>query len=88
MPGTRSAVLIDQKNRTAAVIEPQENGLEITVHGERLLWSDLLHAYQDWLACGKPGLEAYMVRIDQSNRQGVSIDGYQGNTRTFPLTDK
>ena len=88
VPGTRSAMLIDQKTRTAAVIEPQENGLEVTVHGERLLWSDLLHAYQDWLAYGSPGLEAYTLHIYQSGRQVIRSNEYQEMTRTFPLTDE
>lgn len=86
--GTLSAVLIDHKTRTAALIEPRENGLEIIVRGEYHLWSDLLHAYQDWLACGKPGLEASTLRIDQSNRQAMSIDECQGSTHTFLLTNE
>jgi protein-L-isoaspartate(D-aspartate) O-methyltransferase len=80
-----SVVLTDHATRTAIIIHPQENGLEIVVRGKRCLWSDLLYAYQDWLACGMPGLEAYTLRIDWRGQQVMHVNGQKGNARTFLL---
>jgi protein-L-isoaspartate(D-aspartate) O-methyltransferase len=80
-----SAVLTDEITRTVTIIRPHENGLEVTVHGERRLWSEIFHAYQDWLAYGKPGLEAYTLCIDQQGRQIMNMD-HEGISRIFPLT--
>ncbi len=81
---TLSAVLTDHASRTVTIIEPQENELEIVVRGERHLWSDIFHAYQDWLAGGKPTLEAYRLCIDSQGQQGIQME-HQGIFRCFPL---
>ena len=42
---TLSAVLTDHATRTVVSIEPQEEGLEIVVRGERHLWSEIFYTY-------------------------------------------
>ncbi len=83
--GKLSAVLTDETTRTVTIIQPQENGLEVTVRGERHLWSEIRQAYQDWLTCGKPRLEGYTLYIDQQGRQRMKMD-HERISRTFALT--
>lgn len=82
--GTLSAVLTDHATQTVVIIEPQEGRLEVMVRGERCLWSEIFSSYQDWLECGKPGLEAYTLCVDQKGRQVISMN-YEGVSRDFPL---
>ncbi|MBV9711477.1 MAG: methyltransferase domain-containing protein [Ktedonobacteraceae bacterium] len=79
-----SAVLTDHASQTVMRLEPQEDGLAVVVRGERQLWSEIFHAYQDWLECGRPELEAYTLCVDPQGQQGIQMD-HQGNTRFFPL---
>jgi hypothetical protein len=67
-----------------AAYKPRQLSLEITVRGEYHLWSDIFCAYRDWLECGKLGLEAYTLCIDQRGRQIISMD-YEGISRAFSL---
>jgi hypothetical protein len=81
---TLSAVLTDHATQTVVIIEPQEGRLEIIVRGERHLWSEIFGAYRDWLECGKQGLEAYTLCVDQRGQQIISMD-YEDISRAFHL---
>jgi protein-L-isoaspartate(D-aspartate) O-methyltransferase len=82
-----SAVLTDASTRTVVTIEKHEQEREITVRGERPLWSEILHAYQDWLKVGKPGRENYTLLLDRQGRQVMSMESH-GLSRSFLLAER
>lgn len=67
------ALLIDYPTQTVATLKPSSHAIEITVHGERLLWSEILTSIQNWRNLGQPGRECSTLSIDQQGRQVIKI---------------
>jgi hypothetical protein len=82
-----STHLIDYPTRTVATLKPSAHAIEIAVHGERPLWSELLTVTQDWRNLGKPGRECGTLSIDQQGRQVMEMS-CQGISRTISLADR
>src|SRR6266487_1273771 len=73
-PEALCAVLADSSTQTVAILGPQEDGIEVTVRGERPLWSEILDAYQEWIKAGRPGRECFTLLIDPHSRQVMSME--------------
>ena len=82
-----SALLIDYPTQTVAILKPSAHGIEILVHGERPLWSEIEACIQDWCRSGKPGREASTLSIDQQGGQKMKIQ-HQGIFHTFFLANQ
>jgi protein-L-isoaspartate O-methyltransferase len=78
------AHLIDYPTQTVVTFKPSTDAIEITVHGERPLWSEIWIGIQDWRKSGKPGREWCTLSIDQQGRQVIEMV-HQGHTRTILL---
>ena len=72
-PENLSAVLIDYSTQTVATLQKRDQMIEVTVRGERPLWSEIYHVYQEWLDAGKPGRECYMLCIDERGGQVMNM---------------
>jgi protein-L-isoaspartate(D-aspartate) O-methyltransferase len=68
-----TTLVIDEDTQTVLLIEPDEAGLTLTVRGKRRLWTELVHAWQDWQQCGCPGEQAYRLLIDPDGRQRIEV---------------
>jgi protein-L-isoaspartate O-methyltransferase len=76
-PPAMHGVLTDYATETVATLAKQEDGITITVHGARPLWSEILQAYQAWQQAGKPGREHFTLHIDQRGQQEIGVE-YHG----------
>jgi hypothetical protein len=81
-----SAHLIDYPTQTVATLKPSSHTIEIIVHGQRSLWSEILTSIQDWRNLGQPGREHSTLFIDQQARQAMKIT-HQGISRLIPLAE-
>jgi hypothetical protein len=84
-PDHLHAVLSDETTRTVATIEPQAQHIQITVYGQRPLWSEILFAYRQWLQAAKPARDSYTLHIDLAHRHQVMHMHHQHLSHTFPL---
>ena len=84
--GEMYALLIDYPTQTVATLKPYAHEIEITVHGEHSLWSEILTGIQDWQRCNKPGRECCTLYIDRQQRQTIKIS-HHGASRTITLTN-
>ena len=79
-----SAHLIDYPTQSVATLTPSSHAIEITVHGERPLWSEILTSIQDWQTLGQPGRECATLFIDQQGRQVMKLS-QKGISCTIPF---
>ena len=85
--GKLKAVLTDEATRTIVILELHESGIKVQTRGNCLLWSEITHAYYDWLQAGKPERERYRIDVEAQGRQ-VIVGGEQEGKEYFWLTNR
>ena len=79
-----SAIITESNARTMLVIEKQAQHMHVATSGNHSLWLEILQAYQEWLALGKPGRDCSSLLITPDGQFMRIV--HQNKSRMFPLS--
>lgn len=69
------ALLVDEQTGTTVALEQREDGIGVVVRGERALWEEMMQAYEEWKALGKPGKACSTLVISAEKQEMVVKQG-------------